>query len=239
MGELDFSVIGQSLPYLLSGLQFSIILTVVAFLIGIVLGTIFALIQHLNVPVLTQVVQVYITVMRSIPLILVLFWFFFLVPIVLGSVFAGGRPMPLGATYTAFITFGLFEAAYYSEIIKVGLRSLNKGQFEAADALGLSTFDTYAYVILPQVFRAVSPIILTQTIILFQDTSLVYVLSMTDFLGAASKLSQINGRMVELYLFVAVVYLAICWIASQCVALLKHRFDVRQSRTIRKSNMTV
>ncbi len=226
MNGLDFSLLVQAWPYLLDGLVFSLALTAAAFAIGMILGTVFALIQQAEVPVLAQAVRGYVALMRSIPLILVLFWFFFLVPIVLGQLVNHGRPVPIGATWTAFITFGLFEAAYYSEIIRVGLRSLQRGQFEAARALALSPFRTYRLVILPQVVRVVSPIILSQTIILFQDTSLVYVLSLTDLLGAASKLAQLNGRLVEMYLFVAAVYLAICSAASQGVAVLRRRNEV-------------
>jgi len=223
MSNLDFSLVQQVWPYLWSGLQFSLALTAAAFVIGMVLGTIFALVQHFEVPFFSQIVRGYIALIRSIPLILVLFWFFFLVPIVLGQLSGTGRPIPIGATYTAFITFGLFEAAYYSEIIRVGLRSVDKGQFEASHALALSNFHIYRYVILPQVIRTASPIILSQTIILFQDTSLVYVLSLTDLLGAASKLAQLNGRLVEMYLTVALVYLAISCAASQLVTSLRKR----------------
>jgi glutamate/aspartate transport system permease protein len=229
MNSLDFSIVQQAWPFLWSGLQFSLALTAAAFVIGMVLGTCFALVQHLEVPVLGQIVRAYVALMRSIPLILVLFWFFFLVPIVLGHLSGNGRPVPIGATWTAFVTFGLFEAAYYSEIIRTGLRAVNKGQFEACRALSLSTFDTYRHVILPQVIRVASPIILSQTIILFQDTSLVYVLSLTDLLGAASKLAQLNGRLVEMYLVVAVIYLAISSAASQCVALLRKRNSLARS----------
>jgi amine acid ABC transporter, permease protein, 3-TM region, His/Glu/Gln/Arg/opine family len=227
MNSIDFSIVVPALPYLWEGLKFSLILTLAAFAIGMVLGTALALVQHLEVPILAQFARGYIAIMRSIPLILVLFWFFFLVPIVIGYLNGTGRPVPIGATYTAFITFGLFEAAYYSEIIRVGLRSLPKGQYEAAEALSLPTWKIYWLVILPQVIRAVSPIILSQTIILFQDTSLVYVLSMTDLLGAASKLGQLNGRLVELYLTVAVVYFVICFAASQLVAVLKARTAIK------------
>ncbi len=226
MSGLDFSIVLQALPYLWEGLQFSLALTAAAFAIGMVLGTAFALIQHLEVPVLSQVVRTYIALIRSIPLILVLFWFFFLVPIILGHLTGNGRPIPVGATWTAFITFGLFEAAYYSEIIRVGLRSLSKGQFEASQALALSTVQTYRYVILPQVIRVVSPIILSQTIILFQDTSLVYVLSITDFLGAASKVAQRDGRLVEMYLFAAAVYFVISFAASSLVRRLQARVAI-------------
>ncbi|CCF00963.1 putative ABC transporter permease protein (plasmid) [Sinorhizobium fredii HH103] len=223
MNDIDFSVVLPALPYLWSGLTFSLALTAAAFVIGMILGTALALVQHLDVPGASHFARGYVTLMRSVPLILVLFWFFFLVPIILGFLNGTGRPVPIGATYTAFITFGMFEAAYYSEIIRVGLRSLQRGQYEAAMALSLSTWKTYRLIILPQVFRVVAPIILSQTIILFQDTSLVYVLSLTDLLGAASKVGQLNGRLVELYLTVAVVYLVICLAASQIVAGLRSR----------------
>ncbi|SFP77155.1 glutamate/aspartate transport system permease protein [Bradyrhizobium sp. Ghvi] len=226
MNSLDFSIIAQAWPYLWSGLLFSLSLTAAAFLVGMLLGTLFALVQHFELRILSPLVRSYVALMRSIPLILVLFWFFFLVPVVLGHLVGNGRPIPIGATYTAFITFGLFEAAYYSEIIRVGLRAVNKGQFEACQALALSTFDTYRHVVLPQVFRVASPIILSQTIILFQDTSLVYVLSLTDLLGAASKLAQLNGRLVEMYLAVAVAYLIISSAASQFVASLRKKYTI-------------
>ncbi|MGY3131230.1 glutamate/aspartate transport system permease protein [Bradyrhizobium sp. USDA 4501] len=230
MNSLDFSIVVQAWPYLWSGLLFSLSLTAAAFLVGMLLGTLFALVQHFELRILSQLVRSYVALMRSIPLILVLFWFFFLVPLVLGHLSGNGRPVPVGATYTAFITFGLFEAAYYSEIIRVGLRAVNKGQFEACQALALSTFDTYRHVVLPQVFRVASPIILSQTIILFQDTSLVYVLSLTDLLGAASKLAQLNGRLVEMYLAVAVVYLIIGSAASQFVASLRRKYAIAGAR---------
>ncbi|MCP1835692.1 glutamate/aspartate transport system permease protein [Bradyrhizobium sp. USDA 4518] len=230
MNSLDFSIVVQAWPYLWSGLLFSLSLTAAAFLVGMLLGTLFALVQHFELRILSQLVRSYVALMRSIPLILVLFWFFFLVPLVLGHLSGNGRPVPVGATYTAFITFGLFEAAYYSEIIRVGLRAVNKGQFEACQALALSTFDTYRHVVLPQVFRVASPIILSQTIILFQDTSLVYVLSLTDLLGAASKLAQLNGRLVEMYLAVAVVYLIIGCAASQFVASLRRKYAIAGAR---------
>ncbi|MBK1842938.1 amino acid ABC transporter permease [Azospirillum sp. YIM B02556] len=223
MQAIDFTIVLQAWPYLCSGLAFSLALTATAFTAGILLGTGLALAQHLEIPVLGHAARIYIATMRSIPLILVLFWFFFLAPVILGSLSPDGRPVSIGPTSTAFITFCLFEAAYYSEIIRVGLRALSRGQVEASQSLGLTTPQTYRYVVLPQVARTVAPIVLSQTIILFQDTSLVYVLSLTDLVGATSKLVQLNGRFVELYVTVALVYLTICSLASHCVAILKRR----------------
>lgn len=230
MNALNFGIVVDALPYLWQGLQFSLMLTVAGFVAGMILGTGLALLQHLEVPVLASIARGYVALMRSIPLILVLFWFFFLVPLLIGALTSTGRPVPIGGVWTAYITFSLFEAAYYSEIIRVGLRSVHRGQFEAARALSLSTYQTYRLVVLPQVIRVASPIILNQTIILFQDTSLVYVLSLTDLVGAASKMAQLNGRLVEMYLTVAAVYLVTCCTASQAVVWLRRRTAIPVSR---------
>jgi glutamate/aspartate transport system permease protein len=226
MGPLDFSVVANALPFLLNGLLFSLELTVIGFAGGLVLGTGLALIRHLEVPIAAPIASVYITLMRSIPLIMVLFWFFFLMPLILMWATGASRPVPIGPVWTAFITFTLFEAAYYAEIIRAGLKAIPKGQYEACKALAMSSAKTYRLVILPQVLRTVSPILLTQTIILFQDTSLVYVLSLTDLLGAASKIAQRDARLVEMYLTVAIVYMLICSLASQMVTMLRKRYAI-------------
>jgi glutamate/aspartate transport system permease protein len=228
--HFDFSVLADAWPFLLKGLIFSLELTVVAFMGGLVLGVGIALARHLQIPVLSQFFSAYVTVLRSIPLIMVLFWFFFLMPLVLMWATGAPRPVQIGPVWTAFVTFTLFEAAYYAEIIRAGLRSIAGGQYAAGTALGMTTWQMYRLIILPQVIRVVSPILLTQTIILFQDTSLVYVLSATDLLGAASKIAQRDSRLVEMYLAVAVVYLVICSLASQLVVYLKQRYAVPARR---------
>src|SRR5262245_27139726 len=210
--------------------MFSVELTAVGFAAGLLLGIGLALVRHLEVPVASQICAGYITLIRSVPLIMVLFWFFFLMPLVLMALTGGSRPVQIGPVWTAFVTFTMFEAAYYAEIIRAGLRSIPQGQYAASKALGMSTWQTYRLIILPQVLRVVSPILLTQTIILFQDTSLVYVLSLTDLLGAASKIAQRDGRLVEMYLTVAAVYVVLCTFASQLVAVLKQRYAVPARR---------
>ncbi|MET5489580.1 amino acid ABC transporter permease [Klebsiella variicola] len=215
--QLDFSTIIASVPFLIIGLKFTLILTAVAFVGGLILGTALALFRHLNVPFLGGFASAYVTVMRAIPLIMVLFWLFFLLPLFLMYFSPSGQPVPIGPIYTAFITFTLFEAAYFCEIIRTGLNSVPKGQYEAADALAMTSFQVYAWIILPQVLKTSLPIILTQLIILFQDTSLVYVLSLTDLLGAATKLGQRDSRLAEYYIIVAVVYFIISSLASELV----------------------
>ena len=226
MTALDFSIVTQAWPYLWSGLQFSLLLTAVAFLTGMVLGTGFALVQHLEVPVLSQIVRAYIALIRSIPLILVLFWFFFLVPIVLGHLSGNGRPVPVGATYTAFITFGLFEAAYYSEIMRAGIQSVPKGQVSAGYAVGMTYAQCMRYIVLPQAFRNMLPVLLTQTIILFQDTSLVYAVGAYDLLKGFEVAGKNFNRPVEMYLLAAVTYFVICFSLSMLVRRLQKKIAI-------------
>lgn len=226
MNHFDFSVIVDVWPFMAKGLVFSLELTAVGFVGGLILGIGLALVRHLKIPIAAPLATGYITLIRSVPLIMVLFWFFFLMPLILMWLTGAPRPVQIGPVWTAFATFTLFEAAYYAEIIRAGFKSIAKGQFAACKALGMTTLQTYGHVILPQVLRAVSPILLTQTIILFQDTSLVYVLSITDLLGAASKIAQRDGRLVEMYLAVAVVYMVICSATSQVVAVLKQKYAV-------------
>lgn len=229
--HFDFHAIARALPFLLDGLAFTVELTAVACIGGLVLGTGMAVVRQLQVPVAARMIGAYVTLMRCIPLILVLFWFFFLVPLVLGYLSATGRPIPLGPKTTAFITFTMFEAAYYAEIVRAGFRSVNKGQYEGAKALGLSTATMYGSVIIPQVLRATAPIIVTQTIILFQDTALVYVLSLHDFLGTAAQIAQRDGKLTEFYTFVAVVYLVLCSVGSELAERLRRRTPGAARRT--------
>src|ERR1700733_13646874 len=134
--------------------------------------------------------------------------------------------MAAGASLTIYVTFVLFEAAYYAEIVRAGFRSISTGQYAACDALGLSKLQAYIYVLFPQAFLNVLPILLTQTIILFQDTSLVYVISATDLLGAATKIAQRDGRLVEMYLTVGLIYFIFCFLASQLVKQLQGRLSL-------------
>lgn len=233
--HFDFQAIARAFPYLMDGLAFTVELTAVACIGGLILGTGMAVIRQLRVPVVARVVSVYVTLMRCIPLILVLFWFFFLVPLVLGQLSAAGRPIPLGPKVTAFITFTMFEAAYYAEIVRSGFKAINKGQYEGAKALGLSTATMYGSVIIPQVLRATAPIIVTQTIILFQDTALVYVLSLHDFLGTAAQIAQRDGKLTEFYSFVAIVYFILCSAGSELAERLRRKTPgpVRRARSFR------
>jgi glutamate/aspartate transport system permease protein len=221
---LDFSVIGRSLGYLLGeGLVFSVTLTVIAALGGVVLGTLLALMRLSGNRWVSSAAGAYVNLIRAIPLLLVIFWFFFLVPFLGAWLLGAKEPVKVGAFWSSVITFTMFEAAYFAEIVRAGIRSVPAGQTQAGLALGLTQRQVMSQIVLPQALRNMLPVLLSQVIVLFQDTSLVYVLSITDFLGAATKIGQRDGRLVEMYLFVAAVYFFICYWRSWQVRKLQVR----------------
>jgi glutamate/aspartate transport system permease protein len=227
LSNFDFSVIVSSLPYLFGqGMVFTVTLTALAAVGGVIIGTLLAMARLSGVPGLTQLAKGYVELCRSLPLVLVIFWFYFLVPYIGAYVTGSSTPIQVGAFPSALITFMAFEAAYFSEIMRAGIQSIPKGQTAAAQALGMNYWQTMGNVVLPQAFRNMLPLLLTQTIVLFQDTSLVYVLSLTDFMGAASKVAQRDGRLVEMYIFAAVVYFVICFSASFLVRRLQRRVAI-------------
>lgn len=223
----DFDVIRRSLPYLFrEGMTFTVTLTLMAMTGGIIFGTLLAMMRLSRFKVLGLVAGGYVNLMRSIPLVLVIFWFFFLVPYIGAWIIGADQPVSVGAFMSCVITFMMFEAAYYSEIMRAGIQSIPRGQVAAGQALGLNYWQSMGYIVLPQAFRNMLPVLLTQTIILFQDTSLVYVISVTDFLGAAAKIANRDYRLVEMYTFVAVVYFIICFSLSYLVKILQRRIAI-------------
>jgi len=223
----DFDVIQRSAGYLFrEGMTFTLTLTAMAMAGGIVFGTLLAMMRLSSYRWLNVPAAAYVNLMRSVPLVLVIFWFYFLVPYIGAWIIGSSSPIQVGAFWSSVITFTLFEAAYYSEIMRAGIQSVPRGQVSAGQALGLNYWQHMGYIVLPQAFRNMLPVLLTQTIILFQDTSLVYVLSITDFLGAAAKIAQRDGRLVEMYLFVALVYFIISFTLSYCVKQLQSRIAI-------------
>ena len=215
MGDFDFDVILNNLPFLWQGLQLSLWLTFLAVLGGIALGTLLALARLSGIKPLAIFAAAYVNLIRSVPLILVIFWFYFLVPLALGR--------PIGGFYSALIAFVMFEAAYYSEIMRAGIQSVRTGQVHAGQATGLGYWQIHRYIVLPQAFRNMIPILVTQGIILFQDTSLVFVVSLRDLMTASSIVARTEGRLVEMYLFAALVYFVICFSGSLFVRRLQAR----------------
>jgi glutamate/aspartate transport system permease protein len=213
----DFTFFSSSLlqTYVLHGFLFSLQLTVLATCGGIVLGTVLALMRLSQRALFHWPATVYVNGMRSIPLVMVLLWFFLLMPFLLGR--------PIGAEVSAVITFIAFEAAFFCEIVRSGIQSIPKGQTSAALALGLSQQQTLRWIVLPQALRNMTPVLLTQVIILFQDTSLVYAIGAYDMLKGFEIAGKNSGRPVEAYLAAALIYFLICFSLSQLVRHLQQR----------------
>ena len=220
MLNLDFSILNWNLiqGFILKGLWFSITLTVVATLGGIFFGTILALMRLSGKKWLDVPAAIYVNGMRSIPLVMVILWFFLLVPFIIGR--------PIGAEYSAFITFIAFEAAYFSEIMRAGIQSIPRGQVFAGQAMGMTYGQNMKLVILPQAFRNMLPVLLTQTIILFQDTSLVYAIGAYDLLKGFDTAGKNFGRPTEMYIAAAVLYFIICFSLSWFVKRLHKRIAI-------------
>jgi glutamate/aspartate transport system permease protein len=193
--------------YVLGGLWFSVQLTVVATIGGIFLGTLLALMRISGKQMLMWPAAVYVNTMRSVPLVMVILWFFLLVPFIVGR--------PIGAELSATITFIAFEAAFFCEIVRSGIQAIPRGQLQAGSALGLNYSQSMRLVVLPQALKNMLPVLLTQVIVLFQDTSLVYVIGAYDLLKGFDVAGKILGRPIEAYIGAAVIYFLICFTLSR------------------------
>ena len=224
MYEFDWSSIPGALPFLWDGMKVSLVITAQAVLVGIVWGTALAMMRLSSVKALSWFAAGYVNLFRAVPLVMVLLWFFLIVPRFIETLldFPPGTDLRLSS---AMMGFALFESAYYSEIIRAGIQSVPKGQVSAASALGMTYAQGMRLVVLPQAFRNMVPLLLTQAIILFQDTSLVYVSALADFFGAAYKVGDRDGRLVEMLLFAGAVYFVICFSASLLVKRLQKKYS--------------
>ena len=220
MTALDFSFMNWSVVsnFILKGLVFSVQLTLIAMIGGIAIGTLLALMRLSSKQWLVLPAAAYVNTLRSIPLVMVILWFFLLIPLLIGR--------PLGAELSAIITFTIFEAAYYSEIMRAGIQSVPKGQVYAGYAVGMTYKQCMQLVVLPQAFRNMLPVLLTQTIILFQDTSLVYAIGAYDLLKGFEVAGKNFNRPVETYLTAAVVYFIICFGLSMLVRRLQKKIAI-------------
>ena len=218
--NLDFAFLnwGVVSNFILKGLAFSVQLTLIALVGGVVLGTVLALMRLSGKPWLVMPAAAYVNTMRSIPLVMVILWFFLLIPLLVGK--------SLGSEFSAIVTFTLFEAAYYSEIMRAGIQSVPRGQVHAGYAVGMSYGQTMQYIVLPQAFRNMLPVLMTQTIILFQDTSLVYAIGAYDLFHGFDLVAKNLGRPVEAYLLAAVVYFVICFSLSMMVRRLQTKIAI-------------
>ncbi|EJM05731.1 amine acid ABC transporter, permease protein, 3-TM region, His/Glu/Gln/Arg/opine family [Pseudomonas sp. GM102] len=222
MMEFDFSDITSALPGLLNGMLMTLQLMAMGVVGGIILGTILALMRLSHSNVLSRIAGTYVDYFRSIPLLLVITWFYLAVPFALRWI--TGEDTPIGAFTSCVVAFMMFEAAYFCEIVRAGVQAIPKGQMGAAQALGMNYGQMMRLIILPQAFRKMTPLLLQQSIILFQDTSLVYTVGLVDFLNASRSSGDIIGRANEFLIVAGLVYFTISFAASRVVKRLQRRF---------------
>jgi glutamate/aspartate transport system permease protein len=216
--DLSFFDLEMLRKFVWNGLVFSVQLTIIATIGGVIFGTLLALMRLSGSKILSVPATFYVNGMRSVPLVMVILWFFLLMPFLIGR--------PIGAEWSAIITFVAFEAAYFSEIMRAGIQSIPRGQVFAGQAMGMTYGQNMRLIILPQAFRNMLPVLLTQTIILFQDTSLVYAIGAYDLLKGFTNAGKIYGRPEEAYILAAGVYFVICFGLSWCVKRLQAKIAI-------------
>lgn len=213
--HVDLGAVIDALPFLWTGFKLTCLLAVIAIVAGIALGIVLAIMRLSGIAPLAWFSFGYVNLLRAVPLILVLFWFYLLMPLLIGR--------PIGAFTSAIVAFIMFEAAYYAEIIRAGIESVSRAQQQAALSTGLTRAQVMQHIVLPQALTKMLPVLLTQAILLFMDTSLVIVVGLRDFMASASIVATRDGRVIEIYVFVAAVYFVICFGASRLVYRLQTR----------------
>lgn len=216
MTRFDLAYLGSILPLLLDGLQTTFTIWAISLCGGLLLGIVLAVLRLSRIPAVAWAAAAYVNLLRAVPLLLLIFWFYFLVPLVLGH--------PVGGVVSALIGFTLFEAAYFCEIVRSGIQSVRRGQIQAGLASGLTYRQTMRWIVLPQALRNMLPVLLTETINLFKSTALVYVVGVRDFLTAASVIGTRDNNLVQIYLLAAVVYFVLCLAASLGVSRLQRSY---------------
>jgi glutamate/aspartate transport system permease protein len=216
MGSLDFTAVYDAMPVLWQGMQISVLLAAFGIIGGLLLGIVLAILRLSPLRILSHAAAIYVDFLRSIPLVLLVFWFYFLVPMLVGHNVDG--------FYAAVIGFILVEGADFCEIIRSGIESVRRGQIMAGLASGFTPRQCMRLIVLPQAFRAMLPVLLMQAINVLKSTPIVYVIGLRDFLTAAELMGSTNNRLSEMYIFVAVVFFVVCWLGSQAVGLLQRRF---------------
>ncbi|MCC7048872.1 MAG: amino acid ABC transporter permease [Alphaproteobacteria bacterium] len=214
--RIDIAFIVDHLPLLWQGMQVTLLLTMLGIVLGIALGAVLAVARLSGVRPLAIAAAAYVDLFRLLPLLLIIFWVYFLLPLWLGR--------PIGGFYSALVSFVLYEAAYFSEIIRAGILGIRRGQINAGLASGLSYAGTMRHIVLPQALRNMLPVLLVQCINLFKSTSLVYVVGVNDFLMAADVVGTKDNRLIEMYVFVALVYFTLCFAAARAADRLQRRY---------------
>lgn len=224
---MDFQVVFNNLPFLIQqgfiGIGAftggTLRLAIPAIVLGFVLGVFIGLGRLSRRRWVRVPATIYVEFFRGVPLVMVIFWFWFIIP-----AFAGTTLPEYSVALAAFV---VFEAAYLAEIVRAGIQSVPRGQVEAATATGLTRNQTMLHVILPQALRNMTPALVTQFIVLLKDTSLASIIGYVDLTKAAQIVNNREIRPFELYLFIALIYWLCSFAMSRYAAYLEQRTAYR------------
>jgi len=202
-----FDVVARNINFLMGGFLVTLKLTAFALGGGIILGMLVGLGRISRNAWVYQPVTLYVNFIRNVPLILVIFWFYFVMPIIAGR--------PLNPFLSAVISFIIFEATYFGEIFRAGYQSISRDLINAAYSTGLTYGQTARFILVPIAFRRMLPSMITQSIVTFQDTSLAFVIGLQEFVRRTSIVDNLEVRSIQLFGFVAVVFFIFCFIGSK------------------------
>jgi len=220
-GNIEFMLFGM--PDELGGLALTFYVAFIAIIFSFVFGSILGIARYSDIKIIKIPATIYIELFRALPLIMIIFWVFFAIPIVGGAIFE--TKIAVSALISAIISFTLFESAYIAEIVRAGLKSIPKGQFEAAKTLGMNPFQTFTLIILPQAYRRMIPAIVSQFVSLFKDTSLIYVIGVIEFFRAATIVNNRIYLSFEILSFVAIVYFMCAFTLSKIAGQLEKKVE--------------
>jgi polar amino acid transport system permease protein len=214
-------LIGNFPETLLGGLALNIVVALVAFVASFLVGHLLALGRMSRIPPLRWLCIAYIELVRSVPLLIVLFWFFFSIPILLKT-----TPSPL---WTAFIALSAYASAYQAEYIRSGITSVAAGEVEAARSLGLSTASVWLHIVLPQAHRRMLPTYASYFTSMFKDSSVLYLLGLVDLMQTGLIVAErYPGQMLQVYLTVGSLFFIVCWSGSRLGKYLEWRLAPRE-----------
>lgn len=218
MYQADWSVIGNNMDMFLDGALKTLEISFLALLISLPIGILFGLGRISRNKFIKFFASVYVEIMRGVPLLVLLFWIFFVL----------GRFLHLGSYWAAILGLAMFSGAFIAEIVRAGIQSVPKGQMEAARSAGMSYFQAMRYIILPQAFRRVLPPMASQLIILIKDSSLVSVIAVVDLTLNAKNLVTTSFRSLEVWTFVALLYFIMTFSLSLIIRYFEKRLNASE-----------
>jgi polar amino acid transport system permease protein len=221
LNRIEFMLFG--LDGQIGGIVLTFYLAFVAIILSFIGGSILGIARWSEIKIFSIPATLFVELFRALPHIMVIFWVFFALPIFFWYVL--GMKVTSSALTSAIIAFTLFESAHISVIIKAGLDSIPKGQFEAAKTLGMNQWQVFIYIILPQAYRRMIPSILSQFVSLFKDTSLVYVIGVVEFFRAATIINNRIYMSFEILSFIAIVYFLCAFTLSKIAGQLEKKVE--------------